>query len=220
MGVNVARQAWMSDEVYEWACMEEQARLNSLERCQYGNRKVLIAIKSQHPLHANGMVGDEFAERLSEAIKLRYRLIRQGFGVQFMTFGGIHAGCDNVTLAEAGETFLCRCGGISPKQITMFPEVFSGNDEDRLAVEAFEKGDFAELHIVMGAGQWERTRLYCIALGWQPFLHPVVHLRSKPGHSTVCELWGDWGVPAFAKGMDEVNKMTERIVQKHLEEAK
>ena len=216
---NVQRQDWMSDEVFDWAQREEKARLNSLERLNAGGWKTLIAIKAQHPLNPDGTPGPEYTQRLEEALRVAHDCEMRGLGVEFMVFGGIHEGCKTTTLATAGGNWLIA-HGVDKFSITAQPTVFSGNDEDRMTAEYFNSDvDFSELHVILSAGQWERSRLYFYTMGWQPFLHPIVFLDAKPNHSTVCELWGAWAVPAFAKGPAAIEAATEEIRQKHKAEA-
>ncbi len=215
----VTRQDWMSDEVYSWAIKEEESRLNTLERIEMGGKKALVAIKAQHPLNSDGMPGPEYAQRLEEAMVVKTRLEAQGLKVVFMTFGGIHEGHKTVSLAEAGKQWLVE-HGVSEEDIVTRPVAFSGNDEDRMAAEFFAQDmEFSQLHIVLSAGQWERARLYFVFMGWQPTMHPITFLDAKPNHSTVCELWGSWAVPAFAKGPEAIAEVTDQIRKKHIEAA-
>lgn len=216
-----ARQDWMDDIEYERICMEEKARLNSLDRYENGKRKALIAIKAQHPLDSDGMPGDEYTERLVEAIRLSRRLTERGLDVAFATFGGIHAGNASVTLAEAGKNYLIQCGGIvDESRIMAFSDVLNGNDEDRSAAEAFDEGDYAELHVVLSLGQLPRAVLSYHSFGWQPFFHPITYLRNTPHHSFAAESCGDWGIRSFFKSQDKVQEVTDQITQRHLDEAK
>lgn len=212
------KQPWMDEATYKWACLEEKARQNSYERlCRQGG-KALIAIKAQHPLTSDGWPGPEYEKRLLKALRVAEELEERGLYVCFMTFGGVHEGSP-VALADAGRNLLIDAG-VGEDMIEAVPVVFSGNDEDRMAAERFaENEDFAELHVVMSAGQWERARLYFIFCGWQPEFHAITFLEAKPNHSTVCELWGGWAIPAFAKGPEEIERVTEQIRQKHLEAA-
>lgn len=213
------KQDWMTDQVHEWACLEEQARLNTLGRYYAGGKKALIAIKAQHPLNADGTPGKEYELRLKKALAVRAALEAQGLRVELATFGGVHKGCDTVTLAEAGKKWLIA-HGVYAEAITAFPTVFSGNDEDRLAAEKFaEDGDYAQLHVVMSAGQWDRARFYYIFCGWQPEFHTVTFLEAKPNHSSACEMWWPNAMPSFAKGPDAIEEATEAIRQRHREEA-
>lgn len=217
--IQITRQDWMSDAVYNWAKLEEEARINTLARLEKGGKKALVAIKAQHPLRPDGMPGHEYAMRLEEALFLKNRLEAQGLTVTFMTFGGVHEGHKTVSLAEAGKQWLMKCG-IPEEAIVTRPVAFSGNDEDRMAAEYFaEDEEFSQLHVVLSAGQWERARLYFIFMGWQPKMHPVTFLDAKPNHSTVCELWGAWAVPAFAKGPEAIAEVTDQIRKKHIEAA-
>lgn len=216
----VVRQDWMTDEVYAWAVLEEQARINTLDRLERGGKKAIVAIKAQHPLNADGTPGPEYEQRLEKALDVGYQLQAKGLTVYYMTFGGVHEGHKTISLANAGHKWLVK-HGVDQKRIHMLPVVFSGNDEDRLAAEMFTEGgeQFSELHVVMSAGQWERSRLYFIFCGWQPTFHAITFLDAKPNHSTVCELWGSWAVPGFAKGPDEIARITDEIRKKHLEAA-
>ena len=215
----VEKQSWMTDMVYEWACLEKQARLNSYERMRKGGKKVLIAIKAQHPLNEDGTPGSEYRERLEKALEVAERIKNAGMTVNFMTFGGIHEGCSRTTLADAGKKWL-QDHGVKEEEIEEKSVVFSGNDEDRLAAEKFaEENDYRELHVILSAGQWDRARLYYIYMGWQPHFHPVTFLEEDPNHSSVCELWGSWAVPAFAEGPEAIKKVTEEIRNRHLEGA-
>lgn len=212
------RQDWMSNEVYEWYRLEEQARQNSLKYLQNGTKSALIAIKGQHPLNADGTPGKEYAMRLDEALKIKAELDSQGMTAIFMTFGGVHTGNNSVSLAEAGADYLAE-HGVPEYDIIQRRSVFSGNDEDRLAAEQFKRGEFARLYVCLSAGQWERTRLYYIYMGLQPELRPITCLEERPHHSMVCELWGAWGVPSFAEGAEAIRQATEQIVRRHLDEA-
>lgn len=214
------RQDWMNDRVYEWACLEEQARLNSLGRYYAGGKKAMIAIKAQDPLNPDGTPGREYTFRLEKALAVRRDLEVQGLRVEFATFGGVHKGCASTTLAEAGRNWLID-HGVRAEAIESFGTVFSGNDEDRLAAEKFAKDEgYAQLHVVMSAGQWDRARFYYIFCGWQPEFHTVTFLETKPRHSSVCEMWGGWAMPSFAAGVEAVEQETEKIRQRHLAEAK
>lgn len=215
-----ARQDWMTDRIYELVCMEAQARANTLQQKECGRpKKALVAIKAQHPLNSDGSPGVEYERRLKKALEVAYMLQNQGFFVHFATFGGIHVGNDSVTLAEAGRDFLkAHDKVLRDSQIHVFPEAMSGNDEDRLATECLEKGEYNELHVVMSDGQYPRARLSFITLGLYPEFHPVVMLDETPHHSFVCELYGHWAVPAFAKSTEEVQRATGEIAQKHLDE--
>lgn len=215
--VGTPRQEWMSDEVYDWAVLEEEARLRTLVCSELGGKKALVAIKAQHPLNADGTPGPEYAQRLEEAMAVKSRLEARGLTVVFMTFGGIHEGHKTISLAEAGRQWLIE-HEVSEEAIVTRPVAFSGNDEDRMAAEYFNQ-EFSELHVVLSAGQWERTRLYFIFMGLQPTMHPITFLDAKPNHSTVCELWGAWAVPAFAKGPDAIAEATDKIRKKHIEAA-
>lgn len=212
------RQDWMNNEVYEWYLQEEKARLNSLKRWQSGGKRALVLIKAQHPLTSDGKPNKEYTMRLNEALKIKSGLENEGIAVTFMTVGGIHAGNENFTLAEAGANYLAS-HGVDKNAILQRRSVYSGNDEDRLAAEEFERGNYARLYVCLSAGQWERARLYFMFMGWQPELRPVTMLEERPNHSMVCELWGAWGVPAFAKGTEAIRQATEQIVRKHLDEA-
>lgn len=215
---NVVKQDWMSDEIYQWACLEETARLNSLTRRSKGS-KTLVAIKAQHPLNADGTPGPEYEARLKKALIVKAELEDRGLSVEFMTFGGVHEGHKTMSLAQAGTNWLVE-HGVDQSVITTVPVVFSGNDEDRMAAEKFQNDqNYSELHVVLSAGQWERARLYFIFCGWQPEMHPITFLDARPNHSTVCELWGSWAVPGFAKGPEEIAKITDEIRKKHLESA-
>ena len=216
----VVRQDWMTDEVYAWAVLEEQARINTLDRLERGGKNAIVAIKAQHPLNADGTPGPEYEQRLEKALDVGYQLQAKGLTVYYMTFGGVHEGHKTISLANSGHKWLIK-HGVDQKRIHMLPVVFSGNDEDRLAAEMFTEGgeQFSELHVVMSAGQWERSRLYFIFCGWQPTFHAITFLDAKPNHSTVCELWGSWAVPGFAKGPDEIARITDEIRKKHLEAA-
>ena len=216
----VVRQDWMTDEVYAWAVLEEQARIKTLNRLERGGKNAIVAIKAQHPLNADGTPGPEYEQRLEKALDVGYQLQAKGLTVYYMTFGGVHEGHKTISLANAGHKWLIK-HGVDQKRIRMLPVVFSGNDEDRLAAEMFTEGgeQFSELHVVMSAGQWERSRLYFIFCGWQPTFHAITFLDAKPNHSTVCELWGSWAVPGFAKGPDEIARITDEIRKKHLEAA-
>ena len=215
--MTVRRQEWMTDQVYAWACLEREARLNTLAR-RNTNKDVLVAIKAQHPLHEDGTPGPEYELRLEKALEVGARLESKGWKVTYMTFGGIHEGNKYVTLADAGAAWLKSHGVVS---VITCPVVFSGNDEDRMAAEEFANGahNYSQLHVILSAGQWDRTRLYFIFMGWQPEMHPVIYLDDDPNHSSVCELWGGWAVPAFAEGPDAIAKATEEIRNKHLEGA-
>ena len=216
----VIRQDWMTDEVYQWAILEEKARINTLDRLQRNGKKAIISIKAQHPLNADGTPGAEYTQRLQKAMSVKAELEAQGLTVEFMTFGGVHEGHKTISLAEAGTKWLTD-HGVNAEAITTIPVVFSGNDEDRMAAEKFADGgeQYSQLHVVMSAGQWERSRLYFIFCGWQPCFHAITFLTGKPNHSTVCELWGSWAVPGFAKGPAEIARVTDEIRKKHLEAA-
>ena len=215
----VERQEWMTKKVHEWACLEKQARLSSLIRFQREGKKMLVAIKAQHPLNEDGTPGLEYEKRLEKALEVANLLKAKDYEVDFMTFGGVHEGHKTMTLAEAGANWLAD-HGVDAMHISTNPVVFSGNDEDRLAAEAFAKDEnYRQLHVVMSAGQWDRARLYFIYMGWQPEFHPVTFLEADPNHSSVCELWGPWAVPAFAEGPEAIAEATEKIRARHLAEA-
>ena len=217
--VQVTRQDWMTQEIYEWAILEEKARVNTWERQQTEGKKALVAIKAQHPLNADGTPGPEYAQRLEKALKVKKELEECGLTVVFMTFGGVHEGHKTISLAEAGTQWLIN-HGIDADSILTRPVVFSGNDEDRIAAEEFAKNnEYRELHVILSAGQWERARLYFIFMGWQPTLHAITFLDARPNHSTVCELWGAWAVPGFAKGPSEIARITDEIRKRHIEDA-
>ena len=127
--MTVRRQEWMTDQVYAWACLEREARLNTLAR-RNTNKDVLVAIKAQHPLHEDGTPGPEYELRLEKALEVGARLESKGWKVTYMTFGGIHEGNKYVTLADAGAAWLKSHGVVS---VITCPVVFSGNDEDRMA---------------------------------------------------------------------------------------
>lgn len=212
------KQDWMSEEIYKWAILEEESRVRTLARRQEGEQKALIAIKAQHPLNANGTPGPEYEARLRKALKVKEDLEKDGFKVDFITFGGVHEGHKTVSLAEAGAKWL-RGYGVDATTIEESPAVFSGNDEDRLAAKKFEQGTYSQLHVVLSAGQWDRARLYFMLVGWQPEFHPVTFLDAAPNHSMVYELWGERGVPSFAKGPEEVARTTGLTTIDHLREA-
>ena len=210
------KQDWMSEEIYAWYLKEESARKRTLERRNSGGDGAMIAIKAQHPLTADGKPGPEYTARLERALLVKKMLEAEGKKVRILTFGGVHEGCEDVTLAEAGTKWLID-HGVDKKSIKPFNVVFSGNDEDRLAAEEFSRDEnCTELHVVMSAGQWERCRLYFIFCGWQPEMHAITFLDQKPNHSTVCELWGSWAVPSFEKGPEAIEKATEEVRQRHL----
>lgn len=218
-GTLVKRQDWMDDKVFEWACKEKQARLNSLERRQFGGKKALITIKAQHPLRSDGTPGPEYAQRLEKALEVKANLEAKGLAVDFITVGGVHGGHRTVSLAEAGKKWLIA-HGVGEASIKEYPMILSGNDEDLVSARQFASDtDYAELHCVLSAGQWERARLFYISCGWQPTMHPITFLEADPNHSTVCELWGWFGVPAFAEGPDVVLEVTMKTRQKHLNES-
>ncbi len=216
----VIRQDWMTDEVYQWAVLEEQARINTLNRLQRNGKNAIVAVKAQHPLNADGTPGPEYEQRLQKGLSVGLELEAKGMTVYYMTFGGVHEGHKTISLAAAGAKWLNQ-HGINNEMVHMLPVVFSGNDEDRMAAELFtESGDsFSQLHVIMSAGQWERSRLYFIFCGWQPTFHAITFLDAKPNHSTVCELWGAWAVPGFAKGPAEIARITDEIRKKHIEAA-
>lgn len=213
------RQDWMDDQTFEWACKEKQARLNSLERRQLGGKKALITIKAQHPLRPDGTPGPEYAQRLEKALEVKVALEARGLTVDFITVGGVHKGHRTVSLAEAGKKWL-MAHGVDGTSINDYPMIFSGNDEDLVSAQQFAGDtDYAELHCVLSAGQWERARLFYISCGWQPTMHPITFLEADPNHSTVCELWGRFGVPAFAEGPEAVLEATRKTRQKHLDDS-
>lgn len=216
----VVRQEWMTDEVYEWACLEKQARLNTLKRYQVGGHKMLIAIKAQHPLNGDGTPGPEYEARLKKALEVAGGLVAKGYEVDFMTFGGVHEGCQTESLADAGVDWLMENALITRRQIHASRMVYSGNDEDYLAAEKFAYSpEYRQLHVILSAGQWDRSRLYFIYMGWQPEMHPITFLDADPYHSSVCELWGPWAVPAFAEGPEAVAKTTAEIRAQHMADA-
>lgn len=204
----------MTDEVYEWYQLEETARQNTL------TRRLGLGRKAQHPLNPDGTPGPEYEQRLEKALQVRDELEANGLIMaDFMTFGGVHEGHEMMTLAEAGRSWLIE-NGVEAEAIKTCPVVYSGNDEDRLAAEEFlGNPEYSQIHVVMSAGQWERARLYYIFCGVQPEFHAITFLDGRPNHSTVCELWGSWAVPAFAKGPEEIRRVTEEIRQRHLNEA-
>lgn len=217
MNTTPERQSWMTDEVYDWFCKEDAARRRTLQRMASESKRVLVTVKAQHPLNPDGTPGKEYMMRLNEALRLKAELEAKGLEAEFVTVGGKHEG-SNVTLAEAGAKYLIA-HGVREEAITQFRVIFSGNDEDRIVAEKFAHGDYCQLHVVLSAGQWDRARLYYIFMGWQPEMHPVVFLEERPNHSMVCELWGGWGVPAFAKGVQAIQAATEEIARRHIEEA-
>lgn len=216
----LARQDWMSDGVYELYVGEELARKNTLEAQQSGRTGALIAIKAQHPLTAEGEPGAEYTARLKKALEVREQLQVRGMGVHLMTFGGVHEGCDHETLARAGWCWLVA-HGCDVGEVLMRPKVFGGNDEDRLAVEQFRAEPiYAELHVVLSLGQIHRSVAYYNHLGLQPTFHPVTFVAQRPHHSSTCEMFGPWGLPAFAQGPEELARRTAEIARKHQEDAK
>lgn len=215
-------QDWMDDKVHAWAQQEEEARCNSALRLAISFNQALIAIKAQHPLHPDGTPGPEYQARLEAALQLKHDLeTKHGTKVTMMTFGDVHEGCESTTLAKAGADWLID-RGVAPDSIIMHRKVYSGNDEDDLAAQEFANNSaYRELHVVLSAGQWERTRLYFIAMGWQPFLHPIVYLDAQPHHSSVCEIWGTWrgSINGFKQnGLEGVREEAEAIRQRHRDE--
>lgn len=216
------RQPWMSDNVYAWYVQEEEARCNSQRRLALGYNRALIAVKAQHPLNPDGTPGLEYEERLAKALDLAQKLeAHNHMQVTLMTFGGVHDGCATTSLAESGANWL-KDHGIDGRSIIINSTVYSGNDEDDLAAQEFANDPtYRELHIVLSAGQYERTRLYFISAGYQPFLHPVVYLDAKPHHSTVCEVWGTWpgSINDFKEGgLTKVQEAAKAIRQRHHDE--
>lgn len=220
----INRQPWMNDQQYAWAQQEEISRVNTLRRLHDGEGKVLIAIKAQHPLNPDGTPGPEYEARLNKALELMFtHPYYPGAEFKFMTFGGIHEGHATMTLAEAGANWL-KNNGISEDDIIICDKVFSGNDEDDLAAQEFANDfDYSELHVVMSAGQYDRSRFYFISTGWQPFLHPIVYLNSVPNHSSLCEFSGTYGSSArmlVENGLENAIHSAEETRRRHLAEAK
>lgn len=207
----VDRQEWMTENIYNLACCEEIARRNtSMRRLTHGVQKALIVIKAQHPLMGDGTPGVEYQRRLTEALELGQRL-QGGLQVVFATFGGTHEG-HKKTLAEAGKEFLLHYGKFDEDQVKAFPEAYSGYDEEFLAVKEFEEDlTYAELHTVLSIGQVPRAYMNYIAMGWQPFFHPVTFLDKKPTHSMIFELWHRRGILSFADGIAAVQAVNEEI---------
>lgn len=221
---DIPRQPWMTDNDYAWAQQEELARVNSLRRqgCEVSTGDwVLIAVKAQHPLNPDGTPGPEYTARLEAALEFANGLLDHMVSFTFMVFGGIHAGCETVTLAEAGATWL-QHNGICPDDIIVRPNVYSGNDEDDLAAQEFAQNlRYSELHVFMSAGQFDRSRFYFISTGWQPFLHPIVYLDSRPNHSSLCEFAGTYASSArsmVAGGLEKIQEATEAVRKRHAEE--
>ena len=90
--VKVARQDWMTEEVYQWAVLEEQARINTLSRLRRGGKEAIVAIKAQHPLNSDGTPGPEYEQRLQKALAVGHELEAKGLKVSYITFGGVHEG--------------------------------------------------------------------------------------------------------------------------------
>lgn len=217
----VKRQPWMSDQEFEWAQQEEKARCNTLLRKTLGRRKAILAIKAQHPLRSDGTPGAEYTARLRKALEVKQKLEADNFQVTLMTFGGIHAGHNTISLAEAGAQWLIE-HKVDPTDILIRSAIYSGNDEDDTAIVEFENDQYAELHIVLSAGQVARTYLFCVAMGWIPTLHAISFIDSKPHHSMVCEIWGTWpgSLNDFRNnGTKALQSATEAIRKRHLEEA-
>lgn len=221
-GIN--RQPWMNDQQYAWAQQEEISRVNTIRRLHDGEGKVLIAIKAQHPLNPDGTPGPEYTARLNKALELAYSLMDNGsFDIVFMTFGGIHEGCATVSLADAGASWLIA-NDIDRDSIIVHDQIFSGNDEDDIAAQEFANdADYSELHVVMSAGQYDRSRFYFMSTGWQPFLHPIVYLDGVPHQSSLCEFSGTYSSSArmlVENGLEKTAQSAEEIRQRHLAEAK
>lgn len=220
----INRQSWMNDQQYAWAQQEEISRVNTLRRLHDGEGKILIAIKAQHPLNPDGTPGPEYTARLEKALDLMDSLISTGkYPIKFMTFGGVHEGHATMTLAEAGANWL-KSRGIPEGDIIIHKQIFSGNDEDDLAAQEFANNlDYSELHVVMSAGQYDRSRFYFIFTGWQPFLHPIFYLDGVPNHSSLCEFSGTYSSSArmlVENGLENVAHSAEETRQRHLAEAK
>lgn len=218
-GSEVPKQDWMDDATYRMAVLEELARKQTLERQLSPGKTALIAIKSQHPLTAAGRPGPEFEARLQEALRLAQELMDANLEVKFLTFGGEHAGNEDVTLADAGEAWLLE-HEVAPEQIQKIV-VYSGNDEDTFAADCFcGDPECVELHVVCSAGQIPRCWLNFSLMGWQPTLHPVTFVDAKPHQSMVCELKGGWSVPAYFKenAAAVVQAATESIRKRHQQE--
>ena len=221
---DVPRQPWMTDNDYAWAQQEELARVNSLRRLEYDvstGEWALIAVKAQHPLNPDGTPGPEYIARLNAALEFANDLLDRMVSFTFMVFGGIHAGHETVTLAEAGATWL-QHNGIDPEDIIVRPDVYSGNDEDDLAAQEFAQNlKYSELHVFMSAGQFDRPRFYFISTGWQPFLHPIIYLDGRPNHSSLCEFAGTYASSArslVAGGLEKIQEATEEVRRRHAAE--
>lgn len=223
----INRQPWMNDQQYDWALQEELSRVNTLRRLHEGEGKILIAIKAQHPLNPDGTPGPEYTTRLNEALELMHIMTElydyHKSKFKFMTFGGIHDGHATMTLAEAGANWL-KTNGIPEDSIIVHNQIFSGNDEDDLAAQEFANdADYSELHVVMSAGQYDRSRFYFMSTGWQPFLHPIPYLDGVPNHSSLCEFSGTYSSSArmlVENGLENAIHSAEETRQRHLAEAK
>ncbi len=215
----VPKQDWMDDATHRMAVLEEIAREQTLDRQLMMGGKALVAIKSQHPLIGNGYPGVEFELRLQQALHVAAELLDDGLETTFLVFGGEHAGNDEVTLADAGAAWLME-HGVASEEIQKIV-VYAGNDEDTFAADIFQGDlDYETLHVVCSVGQIPRCWLNYSLMGWQPILHPVTCLGVKPHQSMVCELKGDWGVPAyFAEDTTAVvQAATKSIRKRHQQE--
>lgn len=183
----------------------------------------------------NGTPGPEYTERLTKAFLL-YEQFELGMTVDIVVSGGIHDGCLDKTLAQAGKDYLMTCG-VPEERIIMHETLMSGNDEDFQAADVFAADKaYVGLHVVCSIGQVPRCWLAYITKGWQPMIHPVTYLGSdndkhlydthrrpivrKPWQSMVCELrLRKFGVaPFFAEEANAVEKATELTRQQHQEE--
>ena len=213
----VKRQPWMTDTDYAWAQREEISRVNTAKRYYGDGQEALIAIKAQDPLNPDGTPGLEYTERLTTAANLIDILVEMGINYTVMTFGGVHAGSD-VTLAESGAKWLEE-NGVPPECIIVNDKVYSGNDEDDLAIQEFANNPkYNQLHIFLSAGQYDRTRFYCISTGWQPFLQPIVFFDAPPRHSSLCEFSGKYGSSAYSmvnNGLEKIHEATLAARKRH-----
>lgn len=232
------QEKWMNAELYGIVLDEEWSRLRTLLRREDGGRIAIVHVKAQHMLYADGTPGPEYETRLAEALHVGKELVARGMKVIYVTSGAVHAGCDTVTLAEAGRRWLVD-RGVDPEEITMHTTLKNGNDEDYQVAEMVETDrEISEIHVICSNGQMMRSMLCFMSKGWTPFFHPVTYLglnssefdaddsgsawtmdALRPHQSVIAELQGKgFGVSPFFEGSDAIRAAEQAAIQRHEEE--
>lgn len=141
---------------------------------------VLIEVAAQHPLQPDGTPGVEFARRLDMGYQLYREYQKKKIRCKLYVPGSLHmyqGKADQVSLSEAGQTYLITRKKVSPDDIygeeknVMYrgtDGVYNSADECFVASQIWKDEGFSELVCVCSPVQSMRKTAHYIALGVFP----------------------------------------------------